>query len=160
MPVIEIITFIKAPIQICFDLSRSIDLHMLSTRKTNEKAIAGKKSGLVNEGDTVTWHATHLGIRQKLTSRISMVQPHTYFVDEQVSGAFHRFYHEHFFEEKDGQTIMTDKFDYTSPLGPLGRLADVLFLKKYMQGFLLERNAMIKEYAETGKWKDLPGMQQ
>src|SRR5215216_910638 len=115
MPVIEIITIIKAPAQICFDLSRSIDLHMLSTKKTNEKAIAGKMSGLVEQGDTVTWKATHLGIRQKLTSEICEVKPYTYFTDQQVAGAFKRFFHEHIFEEKNGSTIMTDRFDYTSP---------------------------------------------
>ena len=159
MPVIEIITVIKAPVEICFDLSRNIDLHILSTQKTNERAIAGRMTGLVEEGDTVTWQATHLGIRQKLTTRINEVKPYAYFTDQQVSGAFKRFFHEHIFEEKQGNTVMTDRFDYTSPLGFLGKLADFLFLKKYMLGFLLERNALIKDYAENGQWKDLPGMQ-
>ncbi|RYF13850.1 MAG: cell division protein, partial [Flavobacteriales bacterium] len=34
-------TTINAPIQLVFDCARSIDIHQLSTAKTNEKAIAG-----------------------------------------------------------------------------------------------------------------------
>ncbi|MCG1036514.1 hypothetical protein [Polaribacter sargassicola] len=47
MPRIEIKTEIKADINIVFDLSRSIDLHKISTKHTNEKAIAGKTNGLI-----------------------------------------------------------------------------------------------------------------
>ena len=71
MPVIELKTFIKCSIKICFDLSRSIDLHQLSTTQTNEKAIAGKTSGLINLDEFVTWQATHFRIKQKLTSKIT-----------------------------------------------------------------------------------------
>jgi ligand-binding SRPBCC domain-containing protein len=52
-----------------------------------------------------------------------------YFVDEMVQGAFNRFRHEHHFKQMDEGTVMTDVVDYSSPLGVLGRLADVLFLK-------------------------------
>jgi ligand-binding SRPBCC domain-containing protein len=158
MPVIHLVTEINAPMQRCFDLSRSIDLHMITTKKTNEKAIAGRTTGLVEQGDTVTWEATHLGVRQQLGSKISIVRSPNYFADEQIFGAFKRFYHEHIFEEQAGKTIMTDKFDYTAPLGILGRLANVLFLKNYMTRFLIQRNAIVKQYAETDLWKDLPGM--
>lgn len=158
MPVIYLITEINAPIKRCFDLSRSIDLHMLSTHKTNEKAIAGRTTGLVEEGDTVTWQATHLGIRQKLGSKISVVKSPTYFTDEMVFGAFKHFHHEHIFEEIDSKTIMTDKFNYTSPLGIIGKMADKVFLTSYMKRFLTERNVLIKEFAETDRWKELPGM--
>lgn len=158
MPIIHLITEINAPIKQCFDLSRSIDLHMISTKKTNEKAVDGRSTGLVEQGDTVTWEATHLGFRQKLKTKIPIVNSPRYFADEMVFGAFKRFYHEHIFEEKDGKTIMIDKFDYTSPLGLIGKIADVVFLTTYMKRFLTERNALIKEFAETERWKELPGM--
>lgn len=69
MPVIELETFIHADIGTCFDLSRSIDLHTLSTAKTKEKAIAGKISGLIGMNETVTWQATHFFVRQTFTSK-------------------------------------------------------------------------------------------
>ena len=72
-----------------------------------------------------------------------------------VQGAFKSFKHEHHFEETDGITTMMDTFTYTSPLGPLGKLADVLFLEKYMTQLLAKRNAVVKEFAENGRWKEV-----
>jgi hypothetical protein len=45
---------------------------------------------------------------------------------------------------------MKDHFAYHSPLGPLGRIADRLFLRKYMKDLLLRRNEVLKEVAERG----------
>jgi ligand-binding SRPBCC domain-containing protein len=148
MPTIRIQLHIRAPIQTCFDLARSIDVHMQSTSQTRERAIAGCTSGLIGWNETVTWEAVHFGIRQHLTVRITEFDPPHRFVDEMVSGAFKRFYHVHEFMPTDEGTIMTDTFDYTSPFGLIGKLADVLFLKRYMYRFLLKRNLYIKELAE------------
>ncbi len=71
-----------------------------------------------------------------------------------VSGAFKSFKHEHHFELiNDHQTVMIDYFEYVSPLGFLGKIADNLFLKKYMTNLLDKRNQAIKEFAESDKWK-------
>jgi len=47
MPVITLDTHIRSNIEICFDLSRSIDLHQISTAKTKERAIDGVTRGLI-----------------------------------------------------------------------------------------------------------------
>ncbi len=153
MPVIELQTTIHAPIQRCFDLSRSIDLHAESMSHTHEKPIAGRTSGLIGKHETVTWSAKHFGITQQLTSLITDVVSPTYFADEMVKGAFKRFRHEHHFSEKDGITMLIDIFDYTSPFGPFGQLFDVLILKNYMRDLLIKRNEVLKAYAETEKWR-------
>ncbi len=155
MPKIILHTNINAPIERVFDLSRSIDLHQQSMAHTNEKAVAGRTSGLVQQGETVTWSARHFGITQQLTSHITDVQPHHFFADEMVSGAFKRFRHEHHFSVlENGETLMKDIFDYDSPLGFLGRLADSLFLKSYMTRLLEHRNTVLKQAAEDGNWRD------
>ena len=155
MPRIELKTEIKADRNIVFDLSRSIDLHKISTEQTNEEAIAGKTSGLIGMDESVTWRAKHFGIYQKLTSKITEFDRPKYFVDEMVKGAFAQFKHEHHFTESNGGTLMTDFFDYKSPLGILGKLADELFLKKYMTELLIERNRIVKEFAESDNWKKI-----
>lgn len=156
MPIIRIETYIKANINLCFDLSTSIDLHKLSTAKTNEEAIAGTTSGLIKLNETVTWQATHFGVRQKLTSIISAFQKPFHFRDEQVKGAFKSFKHDHYFEQKGDLVLMTDVFDYESPFGILGKCFNKLVLTKYLTGFLTHRNNMIKEFAETDKWRTVP----
>jgi ligand-binding SRPBCC domain-containing protein len=123
MPLIELETRIDAPIDIVFDLSRSIDLHVESTSTTNEKAVAGCTTGLIGLGEEVTWEATHFGVRQRLTTKIVQFERPFHFRDSMVSGAFRRFEHDHLFESVEGQTLMKDIFDYTSPLGILGHLA-------------------------------------
>ncbi|MDT0648420.1 SRPBCC family protein [Zunongwangia sp. F260] len=155
MPRIELRTEIKADKKIVFDLSRSIDLHKISTEHTKETAIAGKTSGLIGLNESVTWRAKHFGIYQNLTSKITEFNRPTYFADEMVKGAFRKFKHEHHFSDLNGGTVMTDIFDYQSPLGILGLLADKIFLKKYMIDLLEERNRIVKEFAESDKWKEL-----
>jgi ligand-binding SRPBCC domain-containing protein len=155
MPVIEITTHIYSDIETVFDLARSIDLHSISTARTNEKAIAGKISGLINHGEYVTWQARHFGIIQQLTSKISGYDRPYHFRDELVKGAFRSIVHDHHFEVADGIVIMKDVFRFESPMGLIGKAVNNIILIRYMKKFLMERNAVIKEYAETDKGKKL-----
>lgn len=153
MPRIHLTSFIAAPIERVFDLSRSINLHQISTQQTNEKAIAGVINGLINKDETVTWEARHLFKTRRYTAKISaMERPHS-FTDEMVKGDFKRFYHEHHFKPVDNGTIMIDLVQFETPYGTIGKIANGIFLRSYMEKFLLKRNAVIKEYAETQKWK-------
>ena len=122
---------------------------MASTTKTGERVVGGVMSGLIGLGDEVTWEAVHLGVRQRLTARITRLEPPALFVDEMVRGAFRGFTHVHEFQDAGGETLMVDRFDYSSPLGPLGRLADWLFLERYMRALLVERAAYLKQAAEA-----------
>ncbi|PHN94149.1 cell division protein [Maribacter sp. 6B07] len=155
MPRIVLTTKINASKEIVFDISRSIDLHKISTEQTNEEAIAGVTTGLIGLNEWVTWQAKHFGISQKLTTKITEFEYPNYFTDEMMKGAFKNFKHKHVFESRQNSTLMTDYFDYTSPLGFLGKIADSLFLKKYMTNFLKKRNTTIKAFAESEKWKQL-----
>ena len=155
MPRIGLQTKIKADKEIVFDLSRSIDLHKISTEHTNETAIAGKTSGLIGLDESVTWRAKHFGIYQRLTSKITEFDRPNYFADEMVNGAFSEFKHKHHFADLNGGTLMIDYFDYKSPFGILGNLADKVFLEKYMTDLLSERNRIVKEFAESDKWKQI-----
>ena len=153
MPVIEFTTEVRAPIERIFDLARSVELHMDSTAQTGESAVAGVTSGLMGLGDEVTWRARHLGIWQHLTSRITAFERPRHFRDSMVRGAFRRFDHDHFFAQQGEITVMRDVFDFQSPFGVLGGIADRLFLTGYMRRFLLTRCMLIKTVAETEQWR-------
>src|ERR1700688_3914049 len=113
MPLILLETRIEAPIELCFDLARDIEHHMRSTKRTREVAIAGVTKGLIKFGEEVTWEATHFGIRQRLTVRITAFDRPNHFRDSQIRGAFRRFDHDHYFEATaNGATLMRDVFDY------------------------------------------------
>ncbi|MDN4606158.1 SRPBCC family protein [Sporosarcina highlanderae] len=149
MPTIKHEIHINAPIHICFDLARNVDVHTETTAKTKERAIGGVTTGLMEKGDTVTWEAVHFGIKQKLTAKvIEMNKPYN-FTDVMVKGAFHSFIHTHEFIESGTGTIMKDTFSYKSPFGILGIIADRLFLEKYMKRFISDRANELKRIAET-----------
>jgi ligand-binding SRPBCC domain-containing protein len=146
MPIIELATHINAPISQCFDLARNIDVHVASTRHTGETAIAGRTSGLIELGESVTWRAKHFGVWQMLTSKITELEYPNFFTDEMVKGAFKNFRHEHYFFAINDQTLMKDIFRFESVMGTI---PDVLFLKRYMTRLLEKRNQVIREIAET-----------
>ena len=149
MTTIKIITKINAPKKIVFDLSRNIDVHQNSASKTNEKAIAGVTSGLINYNETVTWRGKHFGFYLTHKSRMTAMDLYDYFVDEMEEGKFKSFKHEHSFVEKDGKTVMIDNLNYETPFWIFGQLFNYLFLKKHLTNFLLERNKVLKELSEN-----------
>ena len=153
MPKIHLTTFIAAPVERVFNLSRSISLHKISTAGTNEEAIAGVTSGLINLNETVTWRARHLFKTRQHTSVISVMEIPVQFVDEMVQGEFKSFRHEHHFKPIDNGTIMIDILDFETPYGTFGKIFNSIYLKKYLEKFLQKRNNVIKDYAETQKWK-------
>jgi ligand-binding SRPBCC domain-containing protein len=148
MPEIIVETFINAPIEKCFDLARDIGLHCETAAHTREKAVAGVTSGLINLGESVTFEGVHFGVRQRLTARIVEFEPPYRFVDEMTEGTFAAMRHVHEFESHNGKTLMRDIVTWTSPLGVLGTLADVLFLKRYLRRFLARRGRHLKRVAE------------
>lgn len=154
MPLIEINTLIKSDLKTCFDLARNIDFHKASMLDSKERAIAGRTSGFIELGEWVTWEATHFGIKQQLTSKITAFETPTYFVDEMISGAFKSFKHEHIFKTSyDNKfdvdyTLMIDRFYFESPFGVLGKLANTIFLKRYMTNLLKSRNRKLRVEAE------------
>ena len=145
MATIKLETIINAPIERVFDLSRSIELHRISMTHTDESVIAGRFSGLIELNETVTWKAKHFGLYHTLTVKITDLNYPTSFTDTMQRGMFSYMKHTHSFSKWKEGTLMTDSFTFGAPLGLLGRLIEFVFLKKYMQNLLSERNRVIKK---------------
>jgi len=153
---LEEITEIHAPIERCFDLARSIEVHLLGNVHFGENALAvgGVSSGLIDMGQTVVWRARHFWVWQTLTSKMTAFDPPVFFEDTMVRGAFKSMRHEHFFRTiPGGGTEMKDVLYFSAPLPLLGRIAEVLVLRGYMQNLLHERNLVLKQVAESGEWR-------
>ncbi len=139
---------IFAPMEVCFDLARDMNAHAASTAATKERIVECPEGGMLELGDEVEFEANHFGIRQRLRSKIvAYDRPHL-FVDEMQKGAFARLKHKHEFQPTSSGTRMVDTLDFASPLGPLGAIADRLFLAGYMRKFLMARNLELKAMAE------------
>lgn len=150
MRMIRLETRIAASPAACFALSLSVDAHSASMSHAGERAVAGVTSGEMRAGETVTWRARHFGIPWRMTSRITDHEAPHRFVDEQVSGPFARWWHEHRFEATSEGTRMIDTVEFAAPFGLLGRLAERLFLERYMTRLLQRRNAWLARELGTG----------
>ncbi|MHA4845439.1 SRPBCC family protein [Flavitalea antarctica] len=155
MPNIHLTTFIAAPLERVFDLSRSIDLHKKSMAKTGEQAVSGTTMGLIGAGETVTWKAKHLMKTRIMKIKVSEMNRPLSFVDEMVEGDFKSFRHQHHFKQIDNGIFMIDIVDFESPYGKLGRVLNSIYLTKYLRTLLESRNEFIRNFAESNKWKDL-----
>jgi hypothetical protein len=156
MVTLEEFTVIKAPVQRCFDLARSVEVHLAGNVHWGESAIAigGVTSGLVGLGQRVTWRAKHFGVWHNLTSDITLMEPPLHFQDNMVRGIFRSMKHDHFFRAlPSGETEMKDVFCFAAPVPIVGTLAEIIFLRRYMRTLLQERNAAVKRIAESAEWR-------
>tara|TARA_R110002124_G_scaffold254779_1_gene420405 strand:- start:664 stop:1137 length:474 start_codon:yes stop_codon:yes gene_type:complete len=149
MSVINLDTQINTIPEICYKLSLNVDLHKLSASSTGEHIVDGVQSGIMKEGDFVTWKARHFGIWQTMSTKITTEIKYEYFVDEMIDGAFKSMKHEHLFTKNCDGSLMKDVFKFDTPLGILGNLFNVVILNNYMKEFLIERNRKLKQVAES-----------
>jgi hypothetical protein len=157
MVTLEDLTVIHAPIERCFDLARSVEVHLAGNVHSGEsaKAIAGVTSGLVGLAERVTWRAKHFGVWHNLTSEITVMDRPAYFQNIMIEGIFRFMKHDHFFRPLSrDETEMKSVYCFAAPLPVLGRVAEMAFLGRYMQALLRERNAALKEIAESSKWPE------
>jgi ligand-binding SRPBCC domain-containing protein len=152
METIRLATWINAPVERCFQLSLSIDLHVASTSSSREEAVDGVTTGLIGQNETVTFQGRHLGLRRSHTSRIETLRPYIYFRDVMISGSFRHFEHDHHFAAMDDGTRIRDEIEFSLPWGPLGRAITGLYLKRHLVRMLNERNAFLKRVAESEEW--------
>jgi ligand-binding SRPBCC domain-containing protein len=149
---IELSTRIRAPIERCFDLARSIDLHTASTEDTNERALDGVVTGLIGMGESVTFAARHFGIWVTHTSLITAFDRPRHFRDEMTRGFFRSFVHDHVFVEDGDATVMRDTLVFSSKFGPLSWLLSRYVLAPHLTKLLKARNGFIRQVGESDDW--------
>ena len=150
MPIIRVETKIAAPRELVFGIVRNIDLHPLTLPGTRERIIDRGANTLLESGDVVTLEAVHFGVRQRITVRITEMRVPECFTDELISGAFRKLVHRHLFDELGtAECVMLDDFSFEAPLGIIGRIANRLFLTRYMHKLLVAHAAGVKRLAET-----------
>lgn len=144
---LRMVTQIAAPVEVCFDLSRSIDLHLESMIASKERAVGGVTAGLISAGEEVSWEARHFGRVWRMTSRVTEFEPPRRFVDQMVRGPFAAFRHEHLFEPDGAGTRMIDVVTFGMPFGLVLDLPVGLYLRRLLR----RRNATIRREAERAE---------
>lgn len=102
-------------------ITPSMGFHITSELSDKEKMYPGMLIG---------YKITPLmGIRMNWLTEITYIEPHKYFIDEQRSGPFAFWHHQHHFRTIDGGVEMADILNYAVPFGPIGRIANALIVE-------------------------------
>lgn len=153
MPRIHQTLFIEAPAGRVFDLARHFTLFRKAFDK--EQMSSASASNFLSPGDTVTIHAKHAAKTRSVMLRITEMDPVNKFVEEQVKGDLLAFRHEHFFKQIENGTIMIDLVEYEFPRDFAGKMIARFFMKDYLEKIIAKRSAVIRQYAESERWKPL-----
>lgn len=137
---------VPAPPEAVFDLSLDVGLHLESQSSRGERAVGGRTSGMLGEGDQITWSARHFGVRFRMSSVVFDVDRPRRFRDRQTQGPFGAFFHTHEFLPASDGTLMRDTIEFRSPFGPLGRLVDALIMRRHLIAVITERNDAISAH--------------
>ena len=90
-----------------------------------------------------------LKIPLKWVTEITHVVDKKYFVDEQRFGPYALWHHKHFIREIDGGIEMEDVIHYKIPFGPIGVLANYLFVQKKLGSiFVYRRKKLIELFGD------------
>lgn len=96
------------------------------------------------EGMMILYDVSPLaGIKLSWATEITTIKPLHYFVDEQRVGPFAIWHHEHHFKAVEEGVRMTDVLHYAVPFGPLGLIANRIFVSKRVEQIFLFREQAI-----------------
>jgi ligand-binding SRPBCC domain-containing protein len=97
-------------------------------------------------GQVLTYKVKPLfGVSVFWMTEITHVEASKYFIDEQRIGPYSLWHHQHHFKEIPGGVEMCDIIHYKNPLGPLGALANILLVRKKLEGIFEFRRRKIEE---------------
>jgi len=121
-PLQEVFTFFSRPENLARITPRSLGFVILTPEPIE-----------MREGTRIQYSIKLLGIRAGWTSLITGYDPPHRFVDEQVHGPYCSWRHEHSFKEVQAGTLVTDDVQYAVPLGYIGRLTHLLFIRRQLE---------------------------
>lgn len=151
---LECSQLIKAPMSEVWDFfSSPSNLSKITPARMNFviKSIEGRmtESGMsykMFQGQKIRYKVSVLPlVRLTWITEITRVEENKAFVDEQLKGPYTLWRHLHTFEETPEGVLMRDKVEYSIPFGFLGRLANVLFVAREVQGIFDYRFEIVEE---------------
>ena len=76
-------------------------------------------------------------------TRITVWDPPHRFVDVQDAGPYRGWWHEHTFRADGARTVMNDRVLYAPPFGPIGRIANLVFVRSTLREIFTYRRDVI-----------------
>ncbi|MEO8583766.1 MAG: cell division protein [Flavitalea sp.] len=153
MPKIHLTTFIAAPVERVFDLARNLAVYKYVFNSRKETFSAASGTNLLGKDETISILAKHAGKTRLSTLKITSLQKPLIFTEEQIKGDLESYRHEHHFKSVQNGTIIIDLIEFGNPRDLIGKYLGRFYLKNYLEEIVKKRNDVIRNYAETEKWR-------
>ncbi len=138
--------FVKTDLATCWDFfSSPNNLQVITPDYMGFKVLTSVPDKMY-EGLMIAYKVSPLmKIPLNWVTEIKYVHDAQFFVDEQRTGPYKMWHHEHHFKAVEGGVEMTDIVSYELPLGFLGRFAHWLFVRKQLEGIFDYRFKKVDE---------------
>jgi ligand-binding SRPBCC domain-containing protein len=153
MPLIKLTTFIAAPVERVFDLSRNVSLTKQALLANNILTTGQKTAGLLAEGESVTLQFKLLFKERNWKLELTKMAKPEMYIEEQVKGFLKFYKHSHYFKPCENGSFLIDEISYELKKGLAGEVVDKLVFKNYLLKLLNIKNTSIKQVAESNRWK-------
>src|SRR3954471_2523713 len=98
----------------------------------------------MRSGATIHYQLSLFGLTFGWCTLIESFEPESRFVDVQTKGPYRSWRHTHTFSDVPGGTLVRDRVEYEIPWGPLGELANRLFVARQLRRIFDFRRAAIE----------------
>jgi ligand-binding SRPBCC domain-containing protein len=155
MGFIHITNFIAAPSETVYDLSRHILLQKKAMDKIGVRQLRGVSSGLLSVNDTILWGLRIVNKDFLFSLKVTELNPGHFIQEDMTQGSLESFKHMRHFKKIQNGTLVIDEIFYSLPKKVWTPWIDRFFLNGKLHELLRERNKVLKEYAESNKWRAL-----
>lgn len=142
---------IKADVQKVWDfISSPKNLKVITPPEMGFEITSGNDDQKIYPGMIITYNVKPmLGIPLTWMSEITQVKPLEFFIDEQRLGPYAMWHHQHILAPQNDGVLMKDIITYIPPFGPLGTLAQHLFIKQKLKQVFDHRTQMVNSYFDN-----------
>lgn len=102
-------------------------------------------------GTLIHYRLRLMGVPFGWTTQIERVEPGARFTDVQLIGPYSHWHHLHEFFDCQGGTLMVDLVNYRVPLGPIGIVAESLFVRRMLNRIFDYRREQIERIFGAGR---------
>lgn len=132
--------------EVWYFFSRPENLNEITPENMSFEILTDLKGVEMYEGMMIQYKISpFLGIKMDWVTEITHVKDRQYFIDEQRFGPYALWHHQHHFESVADGTLMTDILHYKVPYGPIGTLANALFVENMVGGIFNYREKIVEK---------------
>lgn len=99
---------------------------------------------VMGAGTVIEYQLSLFGVPFRWKTLIEKYEVNRFFIDVQLAGPYHYWHHRHDFGDVAGGTEIRDTVDYELPLGVLGEIGQIFFVRRQLETIFEFRQKVIR----------------